>query len=58
MQTYSVKVLNELTGEMRVVEVPTSYYTDAQIEALFTVFNQEGWSKTRALQLEDVSEAS
>jgi hypothetical protein len=52
VQSYRVPVRNEHTGEVRVVEICSGYGTDAQIEALQTLFRQEGWRKAVALQPE------
>lgn len=49
MQTYLVPVRNELTSEVRVVEVCCGYHADAQVEALSRVFHELGWRKSRAL---------
>ncbi len=54
---YSVTVRNEHTGEMRVVEVSSSFHTDAQIEALMILFHEEGWNKARALQVNDEADS-
>ncbi len=52
MQKYLIPVQNETTGELRVVEVLSAYHTDAQVEALHQLFQQEGWRKARALKPE------
>lgn len=46
---YFVPVRNEATGEVRIVEVVSSFGPDAQVEALQHVFKSEGWRKATAL---------
>lgn len=49
MATYQIPVRNELTGEVRMVEVHTGHVVDAQIAALQRLFKEEGWRKATAL---------
>lgn len=49
MQTYLVPVRNELTTEVRVVEVMCTHRADAQVEALSRLFRELGWRKACAL---------
>jgi hypothetical protein len=49
VDTYLVPVRNELTTEVRVVEVVCCHPADAQVEALSRVFHELGWRKSRAL---------
>lgn len=46
---YLVPVRNELTAEVRVVEVACCHPADAQVEALGRVFHELGWRKSCAL---------
>lgn len=46
---YLVPVRNELTAEVRVVEVVCRYPADAQVEALSRLFHELGWRKSCAL---------
>lgn len=48
METFTVLVRNELTGESCTVEVQSDYFVDAQVEALHTVFHARGWRKVVA----------
>ena len=54
MEQYSVSVRNELTGEIRVLDVVSEYFADAQITALERMFKDEGWRKALALAPEEV----
>ena len=47
---FLVPVRNELTGEVLVVEIASSYLVDAQVSALQQVFKREGWRKATALR--------
>lgn len=47
--TYLVPVRNELTTEVRVVEVDCCHPADAQVQALSLLFHQLGWRKSCAL---------
>lgn len=49
VHTYLVPVRNELTTEVRVVEVVCHHPADAQMEALSRLFHELGWRKTCAL---------
>ncbi len=49
VQTYLVPVRNELTSEVRVVEVCCGHHADAQVEALARLFRELGWRKSCAL---------
>jgi hypothetical protein len=49
LEQYSVSVRNEDTGEVRVVEIVSEYFVDAQIVALQRMFKTEGWRKSVAL---------
>ncbi|HLJ68884.1 MAG TPA: hypothetical protein VKX16_16125 [Chloroflexota bacterium] len=49
MYQYSVPVRNEATGEVRIVEVESTYDVDAQILALRELFKSAGWRKATAL---------
>lgn len=53
MDLYRVPVRNELTGEVRVLDVLASFITDAQIEALQRLFREENWRKAVALPGEE-----
>jgi len=50
LDSFQIPVRNESTGEIRLVGVARSHETDAQIEALQTLFKQEGWRKATALR--------
>jgi hypothetical protein len=50
VHTLYVPVRNEITGEVRVVEILASYHVDAQVEALHLLFREEGWRSARALR--------
>ncbi len=50
MDSFQIPVRNERTGEIRLIGVAKSHEIDAQIEALQTVFKQEGWRKATALR--------
>jgi hypothetical protein len=52
VHSYRVPVRNEHTGEIRVVEILSRYFADAQTEALELLFRQEGWRKAVAFQPE------
>ncbi|MGI8826955.1 MAG: hypothetical protein ACR2JC_15185 [Chloroflexota bacterium] len=58
MNTYAVPVRNESTGEVRVVEVLAGYGPDAQVQALHTVFESEGWRRATALLPDILIEAA
>ena len=49
VQKFVIPVRNEFTGEVRLVEVVSGYYADAQVEALHVLFKREGWRKATAL---------
>lgn len=46
---YSIPVRNETTGEVRIVQVLSTYGPDAQVEALQQVFKHARWRKATAL---------
>lgn len=48
VQKFVIPVRNESTGEIRLVEVMSTYHADAQVEALYLLFKQEGWRKATA----------
>ncbi len=50
LDSFQIPVRNESTGEIRLVGVARSHEIDAQIEALQTLFKQEGWRKATALR--------
>jgi hypothetical protein len=49
---YQVPVRNDDTGEVRVVEVSSTYEVDAQVEALQQLFKRDGWRKCTASRAE------
>ncbi|HZS94042.1 MAG TPA: hypothetical protein VFA78_04535 [Chloroflexota bacterium] len=57
MDTFTVLVRNELTGESCTVEVRSDYFVDAQVEALHTVFHTRGWRKVVAALPDIVADA-
>lgn len=48
MESYIVAVRNELTGEIRSLEILALFQVDAQVEALTYMFRTEGWRKAVA----------
>lgn len=52
MFEYQIPVRNDDTGEIRIVEVSSSYEVDAQVEALQQLFKRDGWRKCTALPAE------
>ena len=52
-----IPVRNEVTGEVRVVEVSSGHAVDAQVSALHLLFRLEGWRKAIALPPESQMEA-
>jgi UTP:GlnB (protein PII) uridylyltransferase len=57
VSTFTVCVKNEMTGEVRLIEVQCVYGPDAQVQALQRLFREEGWRKAVALMPEQVAEA-
>lgn len=57
LDTYHVPVRNDLTGEVRIIEVVSGYEEDAQIAALQQLFHGEGWRKATALRPEGMAAA-
>lgn len=49
VNTFIVAVRNELTGEIRHVEIVCDYDKDAQVLALVSMFRQQAWRKATAL---------
>lgn len=49
---YQIPVRNDDTGEIRIVEISSSYEVDAQVEAVQQLFKQDGWRKCTALHAE------
>ena len=52
MFEYQIPVRNDDTGEVRIVEVSSTYEVDAQVEALQQLFKRDGWRKCTALHAE------
>ena len=48
MELYDVTVQNQLTGEVAVLAVSSSWPQDAQVEALVQLFKLHGWRKAVA----------
>ena len=55
---YQVTVRNEVTGEVRTLEVSSSHATDAQITALQRLFKEDGWRRAKAMPALAVLEPS
>lgn len=58
MDKYLIPVRNELTGEVRFVEILSTHYGDAQVEALQRLFRTEGWRKATALVPEQLTKSA
>lgn len=51
-QLYDVVVSNDLTDEMTTVSLRSTGETDAQVEALVSLFRSRGWRKARTVRVE------
>lgn len=49
---FLVTVRNDLTGEVRSMDVVTGHEADARVEALVRAFREGGWRKSTALTAE------
>jgi hypothetical protein len=58
LEPFFIPVRNELTGEVRVVEVAAEYFVDAQVVALQRLFQDEGWRKALALAPEAATQVA
>jgi hypothetical protein len=52
LEVFSIPVCNELSGEIRIVDIASEYFADAQVAALHRMFAAEGWRKAVALMPE------